>query len=336
MALKRFLILIPFLLLTGSVTSQVEDSRMSQAWILGSNLGVAAALHSQAGDNSTLVEQRFLLASKAATTFGLKLPPIPAKKGIQIDDSSAMLFYLMGKVGKPVGGVLSKDYGAEYATVFDVAIRANALLIVYGSDEETTGAIASVIKARSSEVSFLASLTDQLRQKVDQRASYDVIKKEIFELNRIAPQFIALVEFSRDGQTKYSSGDYVGSAAAYTKGLVVNPSDIESYNGRGRAYLKLKKNSEAIADYTNAIKIGIRDGDSKSNLGLSYTNRGIAYLLVGNYDLALADLTKAISLRPEHAGAYKARSVLYKQMGNATLSAADLKKAGQLEAGIKQ
>lgn len=327
-------IFIMFFSMALSAQSTAEPTH-SQAWILGSRLSVAGALHSQPGNNAELVNREFAKASAAAKAFGInKLPSLPAKKGNKVEDSAAALYYLLNTVGSPIGGILAKEYGAEHAAVFETALKANTLLILYGPNDSTTNTLAGVIRSRSLRVESLSSLTAPLLKLIDQKASYELIKKELLELNDTAPKFMALMRHIRDGEAKFVAKDYLGSVAAYTEGLAVNPSDIDCYLGRGRANLALRKYVDSAADLTKAIEIGKKVGYSPKNLYSVYHNRGLSYFLTGKNAMAIVDLNQAIKLQPDYALAFKLRGLIYQKMGNAKAAAADLDTAERLQPGI--
>lgn len=62
--------------------------------------------------------------------------------------------------------------------------------------------------------------------------------------------------------------------------------------------------TQAITDYTQAIKLNPQDAQV-------YNNRGYTYMLLHQYDKALADLDKAITIRPDYANALMNRGDLY-------------------------
>ena len=310
------------------------DSKMSQAWVLGSKLSLAGALHSQGGD-AALVGRQFAAASAAASSLGVKLPALPAKIGDKAKDSAVVLNYLINSTGNPIGSILMKNYGPEHAAVFEVALKSNMLLILYGPGESTTNTIASVIRSRTANAKFLNGLISNLLQLIDQKATYERVKTELLDTQELGPKFIAIIEYSRNGESRYAAKDYVGSAAEFSKAIVIDPQP-EFYFGRGRANMQLNKNVEAIADYTKVIQLEGNTRDAPKNLSITYHNRGLLYGMTGKNALAITDLTKAISLRPDYASAYKVRGLVYKQMGNAKAAAADLQKAEQLQPGITQ
>jgi len=331
---RLILLLFIFSVFTSVALAQnFTDSPMSQAWVLGSKLGLAGALHAQGGDAGP-VSRQFAAATAAANTFAIRLPSLPARKGNRVEDSASVLNYLLNQTGNPIGNILAKSYGPEHAAVFEVALKSNILLMMYGPGESTTNTIANVIRNRSANPTFLGTMTAALLKLIERQASYEEVKAELFDVHESAPKFIAVIEYSRDGESRYASKDYAGSAAAFTKAMAIDPTGAEYYFGRGRAYMQLDRNAEAIADYTKAIQHESGGPNAARNLSVAYHNRGLLYGMTGKNALAIADLTQAIKLRPDYASAYKVRGLVYQKMGNARLAAADLATAERLQPGI--
>lgn len=309
------------------------DSKMSQAWVLGSKLSMAGTLHAQGADKA-LIARQFAAASAAATSFGLKLPSLPARTGDRVKDSASVMHYLITTTGNPIGSVLVKSYGAEHSAIFEVALKSNMLLILYGPGESTAKTIAGVIRSRAANAKYMNGMTAKLLQLIDQQATFEQVKAELFDIHELAPQFIAIIEYSRDGESRYVAKDYAGSAAAFSRALVIDPTGAEYYFGRGRAYMQLDRNVEAIADYTKAIQFEGNSANASKNLSVAYHNRGLLYGMTGKNVLAITDLTQAIKLRPDYANAYKVRGLVYRKMGNVKLANADLQTAERLQPGI--
>jgi Flp pilus assembly protein TadD len=73
-----------------------------------------------------------------------------------------------------------------------------------------------------------------------------------------------------------------------------SPHDAKAYAERGAAHLNKGDIDQAIADYTEAIRLDPYDAEA-------YNGRGFAYGSKGEYDRAIADYTEAIRLNPNYA-----------------------------------
>jgi tetratricopeptide (TPR) repeat protein len=330
------LLLVSVLAFAAGICAQTSiDSKKSIAWELGSKLSLAAILSAETSDRA-LVERQFALATGHASKLGIRLPPMPKPSGTKAEDRAASLHYLLSTTGNPIGAILREDFGAETAAIFEIALKSNILLMLYGPGDKETTAIAGVIRSRSGAANLPSSLTEKLLSLIDQQASYDLVKAELFDLHKVAPLYIAVTDYSERGENAYTNKDYAASAELFSKALEIDPSGPEHYFSRGRAYLQMGKNLEAIADYTKVLQLQRTSETVARNLPLVYHNRGLCYGLLGRYPLAIADLTQAIKLRPDYASAYKVRSIMYAKTGNARAAAADMAKAEELQPGISR
>lgn len=121
---------------------------------------------------------------------------------------------------------------------------------------------------------------------------------------------------------RFHRGDYAGALEAYTAALAdagkvkVTPTLREAmalmYTNEGNAYIKLKRNDEAIKAYTQAAQLSVHPATAWFNLCAVQYN-------LGAVDPALAACDKAIAADPTKADAYFIKgSVL---MGNASVDA---------------
>jgi tetratricopeptide (TPR) repeat protein len=103
--------------------------------------------------------------------------------------------------------------------------------------------------------------------------------------------------------------------ADYSEAIKLRSDDWESYYGRGQARLAVKDLDGAIADLSQAIRY-------KSDAPGLFVARGYAQLIKGNAGEAIADFTIAIRLDPKNASALNNRGLAYR-------------KGGQLDAAIE-
>lgn len=113
------------------------------------------------------------------------------------------------------------------------------------------------------------------------------------------------------------------------------------YSNRGVSYERMRQVDNAIADYSEAIRL---DPDYPS----AYYNRGCLYLDRAQFDPAIADFTKAMSLAAPsgihskgqalstnqvRADYYEARGSAWRGKGDMTRAVADFKEAVRLDPG---
>jgi len=120
-------------------------------------------------------------------------------------------------------------------------------------------------------------------------------------------------------------GDYDQAIADFTEAIKMAPHVAKYFLGRGTAYAKRGEHLLAIADYDEAVRL-------KADYSGAYVNRGESYSRLGRYDRAVADFSMAIKLNPDFGAAYYQRARAYKALGRRDLAAQDLAKAAELSA----
>ena len=92
------------------------------------------------------------------------------------------------------------------------------------------------------------------------------------------------------------------------------------YSSRALAYENRGEYDLAIADYTEAVKLGSENVER-------YVSRGIAYRLKGDFDNAIKDFNKAINLNSNDFHTYNHRGIVYKRKGESDKAINDFSKA---------
>jgi tetratricopeptide (TPR) repeat protein len=125
------------------------------------------------------------------------------------------------------------------------------------------------------------------------------------------------------GAAALAKGDADAAIAALTKALatkekLLNP--YYDYDMRGVAYLKKGMNDEALADFSEAIKLKSDDLDA-------LLRRSNILLEKKQFDAAIADLSAIIKADDMNAAAYRLRGYAYFQLNQNVNGAADNDKA---------
>lgn len=110
--------------------------------------------------------------------------------------------------------------------------------------------------------------------------------------------------------------DFQNAVTHYTEALRLDPETVESFNGRGQAYLNLKKIQEAYSDFDNAIKAGL----SSPKL---FLNRGKCLVMLNRAPEATPDLSKSIELEKNNPEAFYMRGFAYEKAGDNEKAIAD-------------
>ena len=107
-----------------------------------------------------------------------------------------------------------------------------------------------------------------------------------------APAKLAM-DYFVSGGAHLEKGNLDQAIADYTEAIRLKPDFFAAYLNRGTAQRKKGEVDPAIADYTKAIQL-------KADLYDAYTLRGICYGKKGLYEEAVADYTKALEKKPHY------------------------------------
>ena len=109
---------------------------------------------------------------------------------------------------------------------------------------------------------------------------------------------------NKRGLAALDQKDYENAIAEFTEAIKLNPNNAVFYFNCGIAYYRKNDYDNAIANITNAIQL-------KSDDASFYYNRGRAYNEKKDYDNAITDYTNSIRLNPDYANAYNSRGLTY-------------------------
>ena len=102
------------------------------------------------------------------------------------------------------------------------------------------------------------------------------------------------------------------------------PNLASALQQRATVYVSQKKFREAIADYSEALRIKSDDPDV-------YERRGYAEMQLKDYEKALYDYNQAIRLSPQEAKYYQVRALIYQNTRDFKAALADTEKTLQLD-----
>src|SRR5688500_4312349 len=157
-------------------------STQQAAWELGDTLSLAAVGHGE--DIAPVTVNNLFVEAKAnAAKLNMTLPDLPAKTSDNIKNKASVLGYMLKTAGKAIGETLSAKYDKEHATLFELALKSNVLLMMYGPGESTTQAIANVIKTRSERLNLPPKITANLLSLIEAGADYSKVKSAVFQMH---------------------------------------------------------------------------------------------------------------------------------------------------------
>ncbi|MGI9069483.1 MAG: hypothetical protein ACR2HX_24145 [Pyrinomonadaceae bacterium] len=164
-------------------------STQQAAWDLGDTLSLAAVDHGEDVAPAT-VNSLFVKAKGNAKQLNMTLPDLPVKTGDKIKNKASALQYMLNIAGKPIGATLTTNYNLEHALLFELSLKSNVLLMMYGPGESTTQAIANVIKTRSERLSLPPKLTANLLRLIEAGADYSEVKAAIFQMHKDVANYL--------------------------------------------------------------------------------------------------------------------------------------------------
>jgi len=112
--------------------------------------------------------------------------------------------------------------------------------------------------------------------------------------------------------------------AHFSETIRLRPDAADPYAKRGYAYEQKGEHDLAIADYTKALQIA-------PNSDAAYCLRGLAYSMKGQNDSAIADFSKAIQIDPNEASYYGYRGIAYLSIDDMSNANADLQRGMQID-----
>jgi len=126
--------------------------------------------------------------------------------------------------------------------------------------------------------------------------------------------------YASSGEANYKNGNYDQAIADYTQAIRLKPDYTYFYSDRAEVYMKKGDYDKAIADYTEAIRLHKKD----EYLYQPYEKRAKAYMKKGDYDNAIADYTEAMQL--SKFTYYCERAEAYMKKGDYNQAHADIDK----------
>ena len=135
-------------------------------------------------------------------------------------------------------------------------------------------------------------------------------------------------KYSKEGFEATENKDWDKAVEAFRKAAQLDrkqaPNLVAALQHRGMEYTTQKQFPEAIADFSEALKL-------KSDDANIYERRAYVEMKTNDYDKALADYSEAIKLKPNEVKYYLYRSYIYETKKDIKSSMADTEKALKLD-----
>jgi len=133
---------------------------------------------------------------------------------------------------------------------------------------------------------------------------------------------------TREGIEASKAKDWDKAIAAFKRAAQLEeryaPNLASALQQRAGVYVSQQKFQEAIADYSEALKVKAKDPDI-------FERRAYAEMQLKDYDKALHDYNEAIKLSPEEPKYYQVRAFIYQSKGDFKAAMADVDKTLKLD-----
>lgn len=133
--------------------------------------------------------------------------------------------------------------------------------------------------------------------------------------------------YSYRGLARQAKGNLDQAIADYTEAIRIDPKLAAAYNNRGWALNEKQEPDRAIADFDQAIRL-----DPK--MAYAYNNRGNSHRARKDLDRAIADYTEAVRLDPRYAHAFNNRGNVYRDKKEVDRAIADYTEAIRIDAKL--
>ena len=135
-------------------------------------------------------------------------------------------------------------------------------------------------------------------------------------------------KLTREGIEASKAKDWDKAIAAFRKAAQLEghyaPNLASALQQRATIYVNQKKFQEAIADYSEALKVKSNDPDI-------FERRAYAEMQLKDYDKALHDYNEAIKLSPEEPKYYQVRAFIHQTKNDLKAAMADVDKTLKLD-----
>jgi tetratricopeptide (TPR) repeat protein len=133
---------------------------------------------------------------------------------------------------------------------------------------------------------------------------------------------------TREGIEASQAKDWDKAIAAFKRAAQLDehyaPNLASALQQRATVYVSQGKFQEAVADYSEALKVKAKDPDILER-------RAYAEMQLKDYDKALHDYNEAIKLSPEEPKYYQVRALIYQTKGDFKAALADTEKILKLD-----
>jgi hypothetical protein len=160
-------------------------------WRMSSRWSFAAAIYAK-GQPEDRYRESLDQATYAAELVGAELPSFPASEGIALE--SAVIGYLLSSGPSDVVDKLGADFAPEYEALAELAIRTNALLLVYTPKSQQLDPLISAIRQSAEKSGLPAELWAELIEMLELRGPFAEVKQRVLAFHTEVGDYLAGAE----------------------------------------------------------------------------------------------------------------------------------------------
>lgn len=168
-------------------TTELATTSKAKAWELGNKLSLAALLYDAKGITNS---ESLTFAKDLAKEMDIEIPDFPAKTGNNASDGAAILAYLLNDPGKTITGKIKAKYDQDHADFYEMSLKSNLLLMIYGPGEKEGTAIINVVKRNAARVKLPETYWQPLVKKVESSAPFDEVKDAVFDMQKDVSSYL--------------------------------------------------------------------------------------------------------------------------------------------------
>ena len=134
-------------------------------------------------------------------------------------------------------------------------------------------------------------------------------------------------DFNTRASRRYDEGRYDQAIADYTEAIRLDPQQADALLNRGWTFFVKEDYDTAIADFEGALKVD-------PELAGAYEGRGVCHREMERYDEAIRDFTEAIRRVQSDPGVYQRRATTYQLAGRLEEALKDRNRAIELDGSV--
>ncbi len=175
---------------TAAAPASVMSTKRA-AWLLGSRLSLAA-LANDRGVAAKSVPEWFADAQQSAKILKTTVPALPSPSALGDTEpiSKQVMDYLLVN-GQRIGHDLTKQYGAAEASLFEIALKSNLLLLIYRPGTLTVDSISAAIQESAARAKLPEKLWMPLIDALNSQAPPKEVQADVRKLHGDVDQFLA-------------------------------------------------------------------------------------------------------------------------------------------------